>query len=189
MIAMGHCLPEVVFFGFVDCGVGLHMPDFRAAGRGFQLLTQVSGRAGRRSERVHVILQTRVPTHPSLVFTAASKYDDFALGELKLRKELCYPPFHKLLRIIVSSADRNHALKRAGQVAGMATSLAASLKAQVLGPAPAPIEKIRTLWRYHLLVRSPSAASLQHAMKQIKKTFQSDSETRISYDLDPHDML
>lgn len=189
MIAKGHDLPGVIFVGIVDCDVGLHIPDFRAAERAFQLLTQVSGRAGRRSERGHVILQTRVPTHPSLVFTASSKYDEFALGELKLRKELCYPPFHKLLRIIVSSPDRNHALKRASQVAGMANSLASNLKAQVLGPAPAPIEKIKTLWRYHLLVRSPSAASLQHAMKQIKRMFQSDSETRISYDLDPHDML
>lgn len=189
MIAKGHDLPGVIFVGIVDCDVGLHIPDFRAAERAFQLLTQVSGRAGRRSERGHVILQTRVPTHPSLILTAASNYGEFAQGELQLRKELCYPPFHKLLRIIVSSSDRNHALKRAGQIAGMANSLAASLKAQVLGPAPAPIEKIRTLWRYHLLIRSPSGASLQHAMKQIKKMFQSDSETRISYDLDPHDML
>jgi primosomal protein N' (replication factor Y) len=189
MIAKGHDLPGVIFVGIVDCDVGLHIPDFRAAERAFQLLTQVSGRAGRRSERGHVILQTRVPSHPSLIFTATSKYDEFALAELKLRKELCYPPFHKLLRIIVSSSDRNHALKRASQVAGLANSLAASLQAHVLGPAPAPIEKIRTLWRYHLLIRSPSAASLQHAMKQIKKVFQSDSETRVSYDLDPHDML
>jgi primosomal protein N' (replication factor Y) len=189
MIAKGHDLPGVIFVGIVDCDVGLHIPDFRAAERAFQLLTQVSGRAGRRSERGHVILQTRVPTHPSLILTAASNYDEFAQGELKLRKELCYPPFHKLLRIIISSSDRNHALKRAGQIAGTANSLAASLRAQILGPAPAPIEKIRTLWRYHLLIRSPSAASLQHAMKQIKKMFQSDSETRISYDLDPHDML
>jgi primosomal protein N' (replication factor Y) len=189
MIAKGHDLPGVIFVGIVDCDVGLHIPDFRAAERSFQLLTQVSGRAGRRSEQGHVILQTRVPTHPSLALTATSEYDKFAQGELKLRKELCYPPFHKLLRIIISAPDRTVALKKASEISHLANSLSASLKTHVLGPAPAPIEKIRTLWRYHLLMRSPSAASLQHAMKQIKRHFQSDSETRISYDLDPHDML
>jgi len=191
MIAKGHDLPGVTFVGIVDCDVGLHLPDFRAAERSFQLLTQVSGRAGRRSEQGHVILQTRVPTHPSLVLTASSKYDAFADQELAIRRQLLYPPFHKLLRIIVSSADRTNALKHAAEIARGAQALGVqrSMQVQVLGPAPAPIEKIRTLWRYHILLRSPSTASLQHVMKQLKRSYQSSAETRVSYDLDPHDML
>jgi hypothetical protein len=78
MIAKGHDLPGVIFVGIVDSDVGLHIPDFRAAERSFQLLTQVAGRAGRRSEQGHVVLQTRVPSHPSLVLTASSKYYEFA---------------------------------------------------------------------------------------------------------------
>lgn len=189
MIAKGHDLPGVTFVGIVDSDVGLHIPDFRAAERSFQLLTQVAGRAGRRSDQGHVILQTRVPSHPSLVLTASSKYDEFAVQELAMRKELHYPPFHKLLRVVVSAPDRSVALNRAAELARTATTLGEQLKMQVLGPAPAPIEKIRTLWRYHILMRSPSIASLQHAMKQLKRSYQSKDDTRVSYDLDPHDML
>lgn len=189
MIAKGHDLPGVTFVGIVDCDVGLHIPDFRAAERSFQLLTQVAGRAGRRSEQGHVILQTRVPTHPSLVLTASAAYDAFAEQELALRKELCYPPFHKLLRVIISAADRAVALQWAAELAKTAHGMQGQLTMQVLGPAPAPIEKIRTLWRYHILLRSPSLASLQHAMKQLKRHYHSKGEVRVSYDLDPHDML
>jgi primosomal protein N' (replication factor Y) len=189
MIAKGHDLPGVTFVGIVDSDVGLHIPDFRAAERSFQLLTQVAGRAGRRSERGHVILQTRVPSHPSLVLTASAKYDEFAQQELAIREQLHYPPFHKLLRVVVSAPDRTVALQKAAELATSATSLSAQRAMQILGPAPAPIEKIRTLWRYHILLRSASIASLQHAMKQLKRIFQSKDDTRISYDLDPHDML
>lgn len=189
MIAKGHDLPGVTFVGIVDCDVGLHIPDFRAAERSFQLLTQVAGRAGRRSEQGHIILQTRVPTHPSLVLTASAAYDTFAEQELSLRKELCYPPFHKLLRVIISAADRAVALQCAAELATTAHGMKERLMMQVLGPAPSPIEKIRTLWRYHILMRSPSLASLQHAMKQLKRIYHSKGEVRVSYDLDPHDML
>jgi primosomal protein N' (replication factor Y) len=189
MIAKGHDLPGVTFVGIVDCDVGLHIPDFRASERSFQLLTQVSGRAGRRSEKGHVVLQTRVPTHPSLVLTAAANYDSFADQELQLRREMLYPPFHKLLRVIISASERSVALESAARIADTAQTLKERLSIQILGPAPAPIEKIRTLWRYHIIMRSPSTSSLQHAMKQLKKIFYSTADLRVSYDLDPHDML
>jgi primosomal protein N' (replication factor Y) len=189
MIAKGHDLPGVTFVGIVDCDVGLHIPDFRAAERSFQLLTQVAGRAGRRSEKGHVILQTRVPTHPSLVLTAASQYDKFAEQELATRKDMHYPPFHKLLRVIISAPERSDALQLAVEIAKTANSIRDKLAIQVLGPAPAPIERIRTLWRYHILLRSTSIASLQHAMKQLKRIYSTKTDLRVSYDLDPHDML
>ena len=189
MIAKGHDLPGVTFVGIVDCDVGLHIPDFRAAERSFQLLTQVSGRAGRRSEQGYVILQTRVPTHPSLLLTASGEYDSFAEQELALRRQLHYPPFHKLLRVIISAPDKTIALQHAAELARCAHTLSGTPQIQTLGPAPAPIEKIRTMWRYHILMRSASIASLQHAMKQLKRIHQSKGDVRISYDLDPHDML
>lgn len=189
MIAKGHDLPGVTFVGIVDCDVGLHIPDFRAAERSFQLLTQVSGRAGRRSEQGRVILQTRVPTHPSLVLTAANDYDSFAEQELIMRRELHYPPFYKILRIISSAPEKTLALKHAAELARSAHVLSGPIPIQILGPAPAPIEKIRTMWRYHILLRSSSIASLQHAMKQLKRVHHTKGDIRISYDLDPHDML
>lgn len=189
MIAKGHDLPGVTFVGIVDCDVGLHLPDFRAAERSFQLLTQVAGRAGRRQEQGHVVLQTRVPSHQSLAMTAASNYFDFAQHELDLRHRLGYPPFRKLLRIIISCADRSRALQDSAAVAKTARQLLAGKDIELLGPAPAPIEKIRTLWRYHVLLKAASAAELQHLMKHIKQLHPSSAEVRIAYDLDPHEML
>jgi primosomal protein N' (replication factor Y) len=189
MIAKGHDLPGVTFVGIVDCDVGLHLPDFRAAERSFQLLTQVAGRAGRRQEQGHVVLQTRVPSHPSLAMTAASNYFDFAEHELNLRRQLGYPPFRKLLRIVISCADRSRALQDSAAVAKTARQLLSGKDIELLGPAPAPIEKIRTLWRYHVLLKAASAAELQHLMKHIKQLHPSSAEVRIAYDLDPHEML
>jgi primosomal protein N' (replication factor Y) len=189
MIAKGHDLPDVTCVGIVDCDVGLHIPDFRAAERSFQLLTQVAGRAGRRSKAGTVILQTRVPRHPSLLMTAASNYLDFADQELQLRGQLGYPPFRKLLRIIISCAERSTALQHATTIARMAREIAGQRSIDILGPASAPIERIRTLWRYHILVKSNSGAELQHLMKLIKHNHRPTQDTRIAYDLDPHDML
>jgi primosomal protein N' (replication factor Y) len=189
MIAKGHDLPGVTFVGIVDCDVGLHVPDFRAAERSFQLLTQVAGRAGRRSTRGQVMLQTRVPKHPSLAMTAQANYKGFAEQELELRRALDYPPFSKLLRIIVSAADRSEALQIAGAVAHTIRARLHHKNVACLGPAPAPIEKIRTLWRYHILLKSKSAGELQSVMKQLKQVHATSDSVRIAYDLDPHDML
>jgi primosomal protein N' (replication factor Y) len=189
MIAKGHDLPGVTFVGIVDCDVGLHVPDFRAAERSFQLLTQVAGRAGRRSTRGQVMLQTRVPKHPSLAMTAQANYKGFAEQELELRRALDYPPFSKLLRIVVSAADRSDALQVAGAVAHTIRSRLHHTNVACLGPAPAPIEKIRTLWRYHILLKSKSAGELQSVMKQLKQVHATSDSVRIAYDLDPHDML
>lgn len=189
MIAKGHDLPNVTFVGIVDCDVGLHMPDFRAAERGFQLLTQVAGRAGRRSTTGHVVLQTRVPKHPSLAMTVASNFKGFAEQELELRRTLGYPPFQKLLRIIISAEDRSIALSQAAALARHAESFAASMSLTVLGPAPAPIEKVRGLWRYHILIKAGSSALLQNMMQRLKREAGVSKSSRIAFDLDPHDML
>lgn len=189
MIAKGHDLPGVTFVGIVDCDVGLHIPDFRAAERAFQLLTQVAGRAGRRSERGTVVLQTRVPSHAALTMTATSNYKDFAEQELELRQSLGYPPFRRILRIVVSSTDKHAALSRATVLAQTAKELIGARDLALLGPAPAPIEKVRGQWRYHTIIKSASTAELQHVMKHIKRYHPSSSEVRVSYDLDPHDML
>ena len=188
MIAKGHDLPDVTFVGIVDCDVGLHMPDFRAAEKGFQLLTQVAGRAGRREKQGNVVLQTRVPTHPSVTHTTQSDFIGFADSELSIRRELGYPPFQKLLRIVISAEDRTTALSHATNIARLAVQYGEKHQVTVLGPAPAPIEKVRGLWRYHILAKSPSAPILQNVMRQVKRD-SANKVVRIAYDLDPHDML
>jgi len=189
MIAKGHDLPDVTFVGIVDCDVGLHMPDFRAAEKGFQLLTQVAGRAGRRDRQGHVILQTRVPTHPSITHTTQHDFVGFAESEIAIRRDLGYPPFQKLLRIIISGEDRSVALKYASDIASLAVDYGEQHQVLVLGPAPAPIEKVRGLWRYHILVKSPSGPVLQNVMRQVKRDCSGNRAIRVAFDLDPHDML
>jgi primosomal protein N' (replication factor Y) len=121
--------------------------------------------------------------------TAASNYIDFADRELAQRSSAGYPPFRKMLRIIVSCEDRSVALQHASTIARIAKELSGSRQIEVQGPAPAPIERIRALWRYNLVLKSNSAAELQHVMKVIKRNHRPSQETRVSYDLDPHDML
>lgn len=189
MIAKGHDLPNVNFVGIVDCDVGLHVPDFRAAERAFQLLTQVSGRAGRREKQGRIILQTRVPQHASLQKTIAGDYLGFAEQELTMREMLSYPPFHRLLRIIIGAEDKGAAERIATRIAESARTVCDELGVTVLGPAPAPVEKVRNFWRYHILCKALSAGKLQNLAHRLKLDAPQDKGSRVIFDLDPQDML
>ncbi len=189
MIAKGHDLPDVTLVGIVDCDVGLHVPDFRAAERAFQLLTQVAGRAGRRERQGYVLLQTRVPQHPSLQMTVASNFLGFAEQELKMREMLGYPPFQRLLRVIVGAEDKAVASSIASIIAQRAQPSCDSLEISLLGPAPAPVEKVRNYWRFHILFKAHSAAKLQTLMQRLKSEVAAERNARIIFDLDPQDML
>ncbi len=189
MIAKGHDLPDVTLVGIVDCDVGLHVPDFRAGERAFQLLTQVAGRAGRREKQGYVILQTRVPQHPSLRMTIAADYHGFAQQELGMREMLGYPPYQRLLRIIVGAEDKNTASTIANHIAARAAEPCEALGVTLLGPAPAPVEKVRNYWRFHILFKAQSAAKLQNLMLRLKRDSAGEKSARIVFDLDPQDML
>lgn len=190
MIAKGHDLPGVTLVGVVDCDVGLHMPDFRAGERIFQLLTQASGRAGRAEKPGRVLLQTRVPNHPSLIRTVAQDFRGFAQGELTARQELGYPPFTRLLRIVASSEDMSIAEKTLSVLRARAEQFIrqSSLELKLLGPAPAPLARLKTLYRWHLLVKSKSAGSLLKLMRDLKNE-KTSTKVRVIFDLDPQDLL
>jgi primosomal protein N' (replication factor Y) len=191
MIAKGHDLPGVTLVGIVDCDVGLHMPDFRAGERIFQLLTQASGRAGRAQKPGRVILQTRVPRHISIVSTLTKDFTGFAKHELASRRSLAYPPFSRLLRIVASSQDKDLASGVLAEMTNQARAYQAThdLKVSILGPSPAPIEKLKTHYRWHVLLRSPSATSLNRLMKIFQGMAPRTTRLRLSYDMDPQDML
>ena len=189
MIAKGHDLPDVTFVGVVDCDVGLHMPDFRANERIYQLLTQVAGRAGRREKQGLVALQTRLPQHPSITMTIREDYESFAEHELIERKQLGHPPFQRLLRIIVSAEDRNSAQVAAHHIASVAAPLASHYEVRIMGPVSAPIEKVRRHWRFHLLGKSVAVNKLQAFMAAVKQGIQVRKEIRVVFDIDPQDMM
>jgi primosomal protein N' (replication factor Y) len=195
MIAKGHDIPNVTLVGVLDSDLGLHMPDFRASERIFNLLTQVAGRAGRGSLQGQVILQTRVPKHPVIQFALKDDYLGFAETELKKRGELSYPPYGKLLRIVISAAELSNSKQASEALATICLRFCeADDQLTCLGPAPCPFERLRGLFRFHILLKHKSSATLTQITKNLKAVVTKlqkgvHKETRITFDLDPHDML
>jgi len=191
MIAKGHDLPNVTLVGVADCDVGLHMPDFRASERVFQLLTQAAGRAGRGSKPGTVILQTRVPRHPSLMRTMTDDYRGFATDELTVRQELGYPPFTRLLRIVASSQDSREAERYLLELRTRARAQIEStgLEVRVLGPSPAPLERLKTSWRWHMILKAASPVHLLKIMKNLRSDPTRSRKLKVTFDMDPQEML
>lgn len=191
MIAKGHDLPNVTLVGVVDCDVGLHLPDFRASERVFQLLTQASGRSGRGEKFGRVILQTRTPEHPSLINTIRRDYRAFADQELRSRKSAQYPPFSRMLRIVVSSQDKSLANKMARKLKELTVQYrdAQALKFLVLGPSPTPIEKIKAQWRFHILLKGRKASTLVALVDFLRSKLKRSTALKVIFDMDPQEMM
>lgn len=191
MIAKGHDLPGVTLVGVVDCDVGLHMPDFRAGERVFQLLTQAAGRAGRGDKPGKVLLQTRVPNHPSIELTNTQNFEQFAVQELQSRELHKYPPYTRLLRIVCSSADNSLAenFARSIREAIVQCQNQHGLTLRILGPTPAPIARIKTLWRWHLLVKAQSAVQLNRVVRDLAPSRAQSKKVRVVFDMDPQELM
>lgn len=191
MIAKGHDMPNVTLVGIVDADVGLHFPDFRASERVYQLLTQSAGRAGRGTKEGHVILQTRSAEHPSVVCTKKHDYVAFANVELKYRKEHNYPPFGRIIRILISGEDKDLALKIGDEIAQFATGFAKEFTKpmKILGPAAAPLEKIKNKWRFHILCKSNVMGDLSVLLKKLVNLKIKTKKVSVIFDRDPVDML
>jgi primosomal protein N' (replication factor Y) len=156
MIAKGLDFPQVTLVGVVDADTGLHLPDFRAAERTFQLIAQVAGRAGRGPAGGEVLVQTRHPEHYALTAAAAHDYEAFAGHELAVRRTPPYPPHAALANVVVSGLDERGVAGAAGAVADWLRGLvtARGAPAEVVGPAPAPVARIKPRGRWHLVLRS-----------------------------------
>ncbi len=155
MVAKGWDLPGVQLVGIVNADIALHFPDFRAAERTFSLLTQVAGRAGRGREPAQVVLQTYSPEHPAVQLASAHDYEGFATLELEARRQLRFPPFTRLL-VLTRSAEREATARQEAEAEAerLRQALAGS-PVEVLGPSPAFIPRLRSLYRWQLTVRSP----------------------------------
>ena len=164
MIAKGHDFPRVTVVGVIDADVGLGMPDFRAAERTFQLLTQVAGRAGRAELAGQVILQSHLPDHYSLMLACEQDYEAFFEVEMQYRRTMAYPPEAALLNLILRSRDA-----REGAEAARAIAEALREKAQrryrVLGPASAPLARLRQEHRFQVLLKG-SRPAMRDAVRE-----------------------
>jgi primosomal protein N' (replication factor Y) (superfamily II helicase) len=158
MIAKGLDLPMVSLVGVVSADTGLHLPDFRSGERAFQLLTQVAGRAGRRTDGAQVLIQTYNPEHYALQATQEHDYHAFYNQEIAFRRETGYPPYGQLVRFIFSSGSEHGCEREAKNLARRLNELLERRKLHdwgVIGPAPCFIRRTRGRWRWHVLLRVP----------------------------------
>jgi primosomal protein N' (replication factor Y) len=161
MIAKGHDFPNVTLVGVVSVDAGLAMPDFRASERTFQLITQVAGRAGRGDRAGRVLIQTYHPQHYALRHACAQDYDGFYEEEIRYRKNLSYPPFVSLAALLVRGNDLGRTLATAEDLKRALDEANADRSCRVLGPAPAPLARLRGEHRIQILLKSRSRPRLR----------------------------
>jgi primosomal protein N' (replication factor Y) len=167
MLAKGLDIPGVSLVGVVNADIGLNLPDFRAAERTFQLLTQVAGRAGRADAPGSVIIQTYLPGHYAITAAAEHDYRAFFDREIELRRKLRYPPFRRLVRLAFAHTSEESAMQEADR---MATGLRSEARrrgvadVEVIGPAPAFVPRVRGRYRWELLVKGNEPSELLHGL-------------------------
>jgi primosomal protein N' (replication factor Y) len=192
MIAKGLDFPNVTLVGVINADVGLHLPDFRAAERTFQILAQVAGRAGRGDKGGRVMVQTYTPEHPCISLAANHDFEAFAKLELGFRKEHQYPPYQRLARLIVRSESEEAAGAFADQLAGAfkaATTRVKSGAIRVLGPAECPVFKLHDYYRFHFQLQSESSGTLHQVLREVLAVSKPPSGVEFQVDVDPFSMM
>jgi primosomal protein N' (replication factor Y) len=183
MVAKGLDLPLVTLVGMVSADVGLNLPDFRAGERTFQLLTQVAGRAGRGLLGGRAILQTYQPDHYVIEAAAAQDFDQFFQREIAYRRELGYPPFRRMARIVFQHAQETKVRAEAERAADLLARRIHTLGmtgTEIIGPAPCFFAKVNNVHRWHLILRSPDPTLVLEGV---------DAPSSWQVDLDPVNVL
>jgi primosomal protein N' (replication factor Y) len=205
MIAKGFDFPRVTLVGVVLADQSLNLPDFRSAERTFQLLTQVAGRAGRGDRPGRVIIQTYSPHHYSIRAACDQDYARFIRRELELRRELDYPPYSRMVLVRIEGLDPHSVEKIAEKAAtelsrasrpssGQPTGkgLDAKNSVQLMGPAPAPIERIKGRYRWQLIVKSSALGEIRRRLSTARSRLSEtakDAGVHLIFDIDPVSML
>ena len=188
MIAKGLHFPNVTLVGIINADLALHLPDFRAGERTFQLLTQVAGRAGRGEVEGEVFVQSFTPFHPAIQFARHHDFDGFWQQEIEFREKWDYPPFSHMVLITIRSP---HQLKASFSADTLARRLKESLPATTTlsDPAPAPLEKSRGQYRYHLMLRTHAILKLSRKLREIFEKLTFPEDVIVTTDIDPHQLL
>ncbi|MBV9613705.1 MAG: primosomal protein N' [Acidobacteriaceae bacterium] len=189
MIAKGHDVPNVTLVGVVLADIGLSMPDFRAAERSFQLLTQAAGRAGRGEIPGRVVVQTLNPDHYAVRFAARQDYEDFYKKEIEFRKWLHYPPFSVLANVLVRAERQEEALRMATQLEFVLNPAPPGIR--VVGPAQAPILRLKNEFRYQILLKAATRPRLREVLNNVRSFAEREKwhATALVMDVDPISLM
>ncbi len=189
MVSKGLDFPLVTLVVVLEADSGLHMPDFRAAERTFALLTQVAGRAGRGELPGKVMMVCQKPDHALFPDLLAGRWDSFVQRELAERSEIMYPPYCRMLRILISDENEEKTEKVALEMgeALMDASLSQG-RVTVIGPAPCPLERLQSRYRWHILLKAPLVQDLQTVVRKALPNHDARG-ARVSIDPDPLELL
>ena len=191
MITKGHDFPGVTLVGVINGEASLSMPDFRSAERTFQMLSQVFGRAGRGDTPGKVLLQTINPSHYAIQCAIGHDNTGFYSQELDFRREVGYPPFAYLAGLGISGTAEQAVEQRAASTVSLLSQLKRemSLRVEILGPAPAPLYRLRGRFRRQILLKSPSRQDLRRLIAAWTARRETASIVREIIDIDPVDMM
>jgi primosomal protein N' (replication factor Y) len=188
MIAKGLDFHNITLVGVIQADSALNFPDFRAAERTFQLICQVSGRTGRGGKQGRVIIQTFQPEHYAIHYASRHNYTGFAKEELQFRETLGYPPYGYLLRILVRGENLEAVALHSENIAENLRRLRLE-GVEILGPAPAPITRIKNKHRFQILAKSQTVAKLQRLQMKGRTFLASKGDIQCAIDIDPLAML
>ena len=187
MITKGHDFPAITLVGVVAADASLNIPDFRAAERTFQILTQVSGRGGRGDQPGRVVIQTFNPGHYAVRRAQEHDYAGFYADELPLRRQLAYPPFSRLIGLHFSSLKKEEGKRAVAKIGARAREMALTMtggKTEVIGPAESPLARIRGRYRWQLLLRGKESGPLHLLAQKLMEGAGRDG-LEIQVDVDP----
>ncbi|MDF1854011.1 primosomal protein N' [Pseudooceanicola sp.] len=188
LVAKGHNFPLLTLVGVIDADLGLQGADLRAAERSFQLMRQVSGRAGRADRPGTALMQTHQPDHPVIRAILGGKEEEFWQAEADSRRSIGMPPFGRLAGLVLSGPEASLPMRIGADLARNDAALRA-IGAQVFGPAPAPIARVRGRHRVRLLVKAPKGAPIQEAIARWLGPLTLPKDVRLSVDIDPQSFL
>lgn len=192
MITKGLDFPGVTMVGIIMADISLNVPDFRAAERTFQHLTQVAGRSGRGDKPGQVVIQTYNPEHYAIQHAADQNYPAFAAEEMSYRKRLLYPPYYKLARIVYQSKSSEllqntmDAIAKVLQENPLSVNLPSTI---TLGPVPAPFAKLNNMFRHHIIVKGPTTREIHKALSVLVQIVKLPSTIQCQIDVDPMTLM
>ena len=189
MVTKGLDFPNVTLVGVVSADTALNIPDFRAPERAFQLLTQVSGRAGRGVVPGSVIVQTFTPEHDSIIFASTHDYHGFYKHAIAQRAELSYPPFSHMANIVFTDESEEEAQKRSRHFATVLRAVMGPSEVTILGPVACPLSRLRGRYRWHLALRAPLKETLLSLLRAALSEIPTGDRSGLTVDMDPLTML